>query len=160
MDANILVETLLNSKDPILEAAGKDLPKWKKLKHCKKDLENFLQFNIVHLRFRPKKAVTMQDIVCTSNTKFIEVFSALKMSSKKKAIGKAGSSGIFTEDQHSVLTYNLIDCKYNTVDLGKWSIMCFLTITDDNIETLDKCINFLLKRSIEDDLHKNNKKRA
>lgn len=37
-----LVEKLLSSGNKVLEAAGKQLPKWKSLKHNKQDLELFL----------------------------------------------------------------------------------------------------------------------
>lgn len=75
-----LVEKLASSGNKILEAAANDMSKWKDLKHNKQDLELFLQFNIVHLRFKPKNKHSMQEIVCTSNTRFIEVFSKLKKS--------------------------------------------------------------------------------
>lgn len=146
-----LVEKLLNSGNKVLEAAGKQLPKWKKLKHNKQDLELFLQFNIVHLRFRLKNNAVMQDIVCTSNTSFIEVFSKLKESEKKKAL-KSKNTGIKTRDPNSILTFNLLDNKYNTIMLDFWEITNFLTITPDNIEILDKFVGEILKLPIEKDL--------
>lgn len=148
-----LVEKLLSSGNAVLEAAGKELPKWKKLKHNKQDLELFLQFNIAHLKFRPKGGVVMQDIVCTSNTQFIEVFSKLKESDKKEAL-KSKNNGIRTRDPGSILTFNLLENKYNTVMLSLWEIVNFLTITPDNIEVLDNVVNDLLKRPIEKDLSK------
>ena len=152
-----LVERLLNSGNKVLEAAGKDISKWSKLKHNKEDLELFLQFNIVHLRFRPKGKAVMQDIVCTSDTQFIEVFSKLKASDKKTAL-KSKNKGIRTNDPKSVLTFNLIENKYNTVMLDFWDIITFLTITPDNIEILDSIANDMLKRPIENDLNSKNEK--
>lgn len=115
-----LVEKLLNSGNKVLEAAGKELPKWKKLKHNKQDLELFLQFNIAHIKYRPKGAVVMKDIVCTSNTRFIAVFSMLRESDKKHALKKTREDGIRTKDKNSILTYNLLDNTYNTLDLSMW----------------------------------------
>ena len=151
-----LVEKLLESGNKVLEAAGKQLPKWKKLKHNKQDLELFLQFNIAHLRYRPKNGIVMQDIVCTSNTQFIEVFLKLKESEKKKAL-KAKNSGIRTKDPKSILTFNLLENKYNTIMLDFWEIVNFLTVTPDNIEILDRVVNDMLKRSVEKDLSESKK---
>ena len=148
-----LVEKLASSGNKVLEAAANDWSKWSKLKHSKIDLEFFLKNNIVHLKFRPKKAVAMKDIVCTSNTRFIAIFSALKDSMKKKALNTK-IDGISTKDKTSVMTFNLIDNKYNTIDLSMWEIVAFLTITEDNIEILDKVANQLLKKEIEHDLNK------
>lgn len=165
-----LVEKLLNSGNKVLEAAGKELPKWKKLKHNKEDLEFFLQFNIAHIKYRPKGNVVMKDIVCTSNTKFIAAFSMLKESDKKHALKKTKNDGIRTKEKSSILTYNLLDNTYNTLDLSMWQIVNFLTITPDNIEILDTVINDMLRRPIEKDISeskvdkiddkKNNKKKS
>lgn len=146
-----LVEKLASSGNKILEAAANDWSKWSKLKHSKIDLEFFLKNNIVHLRFRPKNAVVMKEIVCTSNTRFIAVFSALKDSLKKRALATR-VDGISTKDSSSTMTFNLIDNKYNTIDLSMWEIVAFLTISEDNIEILDKVANELLKKKIEHDL--------
>ena len=90
----------------------------------------------------------MQDIVCTSNTTFIGVFSKLKEVDKKKAL-RLKNSGIRTKDKKSILTYNLLENTYYTLDLDLWEIVTFLTISPDNIELLDKVVNDMLKRSIE-----------
>lgn len=146
-----LVEKMSSSGNKILEAAANDWSKWSKLKHSKIDLEFFLKNNIVHLKFRPKNATTMKEIVCTSNTRFIAIFSALKDSLKKRAF-LAKSDGISTKDKTSVMTFNLIDNKYNTIDLSMWEIVAFLTITEDNIEIIDKVANEFLKKNIVHDL--------
>ena len=148
MEKKSLVETILNSDNEVLKAAGKDINKWSKLKHNKEDLELFLQFNLAHIKFRPKNAVVMQDIVCTSNTTFIGVFSKLKEIDKKKAL-RLKNSGIRTKDKKSILTYNLLENTYYTLDLDLWEIVTFLTISPDNIELLDKVVNDMLKRPIE-----------
>lgn len=152
-----LVEKLLNSGNKLLEAAGKELSKWKKLKHNKQDLEFFLQFNIAHIKFRPKNNVVMQEIVCTSNTQFIEVFSKLKESEKKKAL-KSKNNGIRTKDPASILTFNLLKNTYNTVSLAMWEIVNFITITPDNIEVLDSFVNNLLRRPVEKDISEEKEK--
>ena len=146
-----LIEKLAKSGNKVLEAASNDFAKWSKLKHSKKDLEVFLEFNIAHLKFRPKNAVAMKEIVCTSNTKFISLFSALKASSKKRALAQQ-NAGISTKDLSSILTYNLIERKYNTIDLSNWELVSFITISEDNIEIIDKAICEFLKIDVENDL--------
>lgn len=146
-----LVEMMAKSGNSVVEAASKDVASWSKLKHSKKDLEFFLKNNITHLKFKPKNAAVFKEIVCTSNTRFIKVFSALKESQKKNAL-KTPFDGISTDDQTSVLTFNLVANKYNTVSLGQWEILFFLTIKEDNIEVLDKVASELLKKQIDKDL--------
>ena len=146
-----LVEKLLDSGNKVLEAAGKDIGKWSKLKHNKEDLELFLQFNLAHIKFRPSGDVVMKDIVCTSNTTFINMFSKLKESDKKKA-ARAKNQGIRTKEKKQVLTYNLLENKYYTLPLDMWEIVSFLTISSDNIEILDQVVNDMLKRPIQKDL--------
>ena len=51
-----------------------------------------------------------------------------------------------------MLTFNLIDNKYNTISLEKWEILSFLTMKEDNIEVLDKVANEMLKKQIDYDL--------
>lgn len=152
-----LVEKMASSGNKVLESAANDFSKWKKLKHNKQDLELFLQFNLVHLRFQPKGHTAFKEIVCTSNTKFIKVFSSLKESQKKRAMATK-FDGIKTKDKDSVLTYNLLEGKYNTVDLGWWELVAFITMSEDNIEVLDKVANEMLKRQIDYDLSKRRSK--
>ena len=145
-----LVETLSKSDNKLLQAAANDMTKWSKLRHNKQDLELFLQFNLVHLRFFPRNSPNAKEIVCTSDTSFIKMFSELKSSMKKK-MAKAKNNGIRTKDPNTVLTFNLLENKYNTVDLHDWQIINFLCITPENIELLDKMTNELLKRPIIDE---------
>ena len=49
-----LIEKMASSGNKVLEAASNDLAKWSNLKHNKQDLELFLQFNLVHLKFKAK----------------------------------------------------------------------------------------------------------
>lgn len=79
------------------------------------------------------------------------MFSKLKESEKKKAF-KAENRGIRTKEPGSILTFNLLENKYNTIMLDFWEIVNFLTITPDNIEILDKVVNDMLKKPIERDL--------
>lgn len=148
-----LVEKMASSGNAVLEAAANDMSKWSKLKHNKQDLELFLQYNLVHMKFRPKGHAVMKEIVCTSNTRFIQVFSKLKESQKKAAL-KSKFDGIKTKDKDSVLTYNLIEDKYNTIDLSMWELVSFITMSEDNVELLDKVANEMLKRQIDYDLSK------
>lgn len=152
-----LVEKMAGSGNKAVEAASHDVTSWSKLKHNKQDLEFFLKHNLVHLKFKVKNGATFKEIVCTSNTRFIKVFSSVKESQKKKALNEK-FDGISTKDPTSVLTFNLVDNKYNTVDLSQWEIVFFLTIKEDNIEILDKVANELLKRPIDKDVTKDEKR--
>ena len=149
-----LIEQLAKSGNKLLEAAARDSEKWSKLKHNKQDLELFLQFNIAHLMFKPKGKTDMKEIMCTSNTCFIELFSKAKMSEKKKIIKAKKHNGIRTKDPKSVMTFNILENKYNTIYLDEWQLMNFINITPDNIEILDKMTNEILKRQVIDDLEK------
>lgn len=146
-----IIQKLAKSGNKVLEAAANDMSKWSQLKHNKQDLELFLQFNLVNLRFKPKNKHSMQEIVCTSNTRFIEVFSKLKKSEKKKAISTR-IDGIRTKDPYSILTYNILEGKYNTIDLTSWEIVGFISMTEENIEILDDVLNDMLKIQVIDDL--------
>ena len=141
-----LVEKMAASGNKVLEAAANDLAKWSKLKHSKQDLELFLQYNLVHMRFKPKNHATYKEIVCTSNTRFIKVFSALKDKQKKTAL-KSKFDGIKTKDPTTVLTYNIVEGKYNTIDLSSWELIAFITMSEENVELLDKVANEMLRRS-------------
>ena len=147
-----IIEKLAKSGNKILEAAANDMSKWQQLRHNKQDLELFLQFNLVNLRFKPKNKHSMQEIVCTSNTQFIEVFSKLKKSEKIKAL-KSKNNGIRTKESSSVLTYNVLDGKYNTIDLSSWEILNFISMTEENTQILDQVLNDILRRQIIDDLN-------
>ena len=146
-----LVEKMASSGNKVLEAAANDFTKWSKLKHNKQDLELFLQYNLVHMKFRPKGHATYKEIVCTSNNRFIKVFSSLKESQKKKAISTK-FDGIKTKDPTSVLTYNLVEGKYNTIDLNWWELISFITMSEENVELLDQVANEILRRPIDKDL--------
>jgi hypothetical protein len=146
-----IIQQLAKSGNKLLEAAANDMSQWQQLKHNKQDLELFLQFNLVNLRFKPKNKHSMQEIVCTSNTRFIEVFSKLKKSEKQKAL-KLKNDGIRTKDTNSILTYNIITNKYNTIDLSAWEIVNFISMTEDNIEILDDVLNNIMRKQIVDDL--------
>ena len=151
-----LIDKLKSSGKEILEAQSNGIELWKNLKHNKHDLELFLQFNISELRFKPKDAKEFKTIVCTSNTRLISVFQALKEIDKKKAFRSTPFDGIKTKNSNSILTFNLIDNKYNTVLLSAWELGSFLTITENNLLIIDALLCDLLKRgenpSKKDDL--------
>ena len=141
-----LIDKLKSSGKEILEAQSNGIELWKNLKHNKHDLELFLQFNISELRFKPKDAKEFKTIVCTSNTRLISVFQALKEIDKKKAFRSTPFDGIKTRDSTSILTFNLVDNKYNTISLRAWKLGSFVTITPKNVELLDTLLADLLKR--------------
>ena len=146
-----LVEQMISSGNATLKAAANDMKLFKGLKHDKEGIETFLMHTIAHIRFKKKNtSATMTDVVCSSNTRFIAVFSQLKTSQKKKALSTKFSK-IHTNEPNSILTFNLETNKYNTIMLDKWEIVSFITIQEDNIELLDRIANELLKRKIDDD---------
>lgn len=153
-----LVEKLLESGNKVLEAAGNDISKWRSLKHTKQDLEVFLANNLVHLKFRPKGAAVMKEIVCTSSTPFIRAFSLLKEQDKRKAF-RAKNLGIKTKDPSTVMTYDVLEGKNCTVSLDFWEIVSFISITPENIAVLDEVANSLLKRAVQRDAEKRKKDR-
>jgi len=150
------IDRLKASGKELLETQGAGIEMWKSLKHNKHDLELFLQFNVTELRFKPKDEHDFKTIVCTSNTRLIAVFQALKEIDKKKAIESTPFNGIKTKNSSSILTFNLVDNKYNTISLRAWELGNFVTITEKNLPTLDVLLCDLLKRgenpSKKDDL--------
>ena len=50
------------------------------------------------------------------------------------------------------MTYNLVEGKYNTIDLTWWELISFITMSEDNVELLDQVANEMLRRSIDKDL--------
>lgn len=98
----------------------------------------------------------MKTIICTSNTRLIAVFQALKAVDKKSALAKTPFAGIKTRDSNSVLTFNLVDNKYNTISLRAWELGSFVTMTEKNLLILDALLCDLLGRgespSKKDDL--------
>ena len=151
-----LIDKLKASGKEVLEAESAGIEMWRGLKHNKRDLELFLQFNIAELRFKPKDARDFKTVVCTSNTRLIAVFQALKEIDKKKALKSTPFSGIKSKNSNSILTFNLVDNKYNTILLNAWELGSFLTITEKNLPILDALLCDLLKRgensSKKDDL--------
>ena len=148
-----LIQKMLDSGNKTIVAAANDMSKWKELKHDKTGLETFLKYNIALIRFRKKNAATYKTVTCTSNTRFIEVFSKLKSSEKKEAL-KSKFDGIKTKDLGSTMTFDLMENKYCTIPLLIWNIVHFISITEDNIEILDGVVNEILKRKTIDDIKK------
>ena len=144
--ATSFIDRLKASGKEILETQGAGIEMWKSLNHNKHDLELFLQFNVTELRFKPKDEHETKTIVCTSNTRLIAVFRALKEVEKKKALKATPFAGIKTRDSSSVLTFNLVDNTYNTISLRAWELGSFVTITEKNLLTLDILLCDLLKR--------------
>lgn len=140
MDPEKLIATLRGSGNKVLEAAAKDAPKWLKLKHCKTDLELFLQFNLTHLRFKPLGGNEYSEGLYTSNTRLISVLQAKTAQQKKKAF-QAKSDGMRTKDSLSVMSYNVIEGKPNTISLQAWEIIGFITINPENALILDEVLN-------------------
>lgn len=144
-----LITQLKRSGEKLLETTAQGIELFSSLNHNKRDLELFLQYNLAELKFKPDAKKDFKTIVCTSNTRLIKVFQALKTFEKKKALASTPFSGIKTRNSSSILTFNLVDNKYNTVSLRAWEIRNFVTITEKNVEVLDVLLGDLLKRNNE-----------
>lgn len=144
-----LIEDLKKSGNKVLEASANNATQWSMLKHNKKDLETFLKYNIAELRFRLRDGSDFKTIVCTSNTRLIKTFQAFKEFDKKKALASTPFDGIRTNDSTSILTFNLVDNKFNTVSLKAWSLGNSISITEENVAILDVLLSDLLGRKTD-----------
>ena len=140
---NDIIEQLRKSKSVLLQTEGEDVLRWSKLRHTKDNLELMLQFNLVQLSFKNVAGVESQ-IICTSNTKFIKIFSLKKKEDKRKLINFS-SPGLTTKDKNSVLTWDLQENKYKTIILKDWYVVNFISITPENALVLDEVVHKLLK---------------
>lgn len=138
-----IIEKLRESKNKLLEGEAENLMYWKKLRHNKDDFELFLNNNIAEVWFKTKNGNEDQ-LICTSNTTLIKLFSTKKKEDKKK-VAKLASKGIHTNEMDSVLTWDLRENKFKTIYLKTWAILNFVTITPQNIEVLDQVVEDLLK---------------
>lgn len=133
-----IIEKMQKSESQLLKQQAEDLAKWSKLRHTKQDLELFLQFNIAEIQFRAKQEI--KTILCTSNTTFMKIVAAKKVNDKKQLVDEK-SNGIRTKDLTSVLTWDLIDKSYKTINLTSWQIINFISIFPSNILLLDEILN-------------------
>ena len=138
-----IIDKLHESKNKLLEGEAENLMYWKKLRHNKTDFELFLNNNIAEVWFKTKDGKEEQ-LICTSNTTLIKLFSTKKKEDKKK-VAKLVSKGIHTIEMDSVLTWDLRANKFKTIYLKTWAILNFVTITKENIEILDQVVEDLLK---------------
>ena len=115
-----IIKLLRESDNKLAKAEAFDLATWSKLKHCKEDLELFLNYNIAQIRFKTKDGEE-SEIICTSNTTLIQIISA-KYEKDKKKIVKLKSKGMKTPKMGSVMSWDLIDNKPKTISLKSWAI--------------------------------------
>lgn len=139
-----IISQMRKSNSELIKTEASDLAKWSKLKHIKSDLELFLQFNVAEIKFKTNTN-TDSSVICTSNTTLIKILAAKKEEDKKKLMNFK-NSGIKTKDKNSVLTWDLIDNKYKTINLASWFIVNFISIFPENILLLDEVINKILKK--------------
>ena len=142
-----IIKAFSESSDPVVQAAIRDSKKWMKLKKCKTDLELLLTYNIAHLAFKKTDDVKYTHIICTSNTRLINVYSAKKSADYTKALASK-FDGIKTNDSNSIMTYDLIEGKLKTIPLKSWHIVwpdC-ISISTSNVAILDNIIRNCLHR--------------
>lgn len=150
MDANGLISVLKHSDNLLLESEGENVSVWGNLKHNKQDLELFLTYNLAELQYATKNK-KLKTIVCSSNETLIHVLTKkinTNPKNDKPVEVKVSKKNKFkTHDKMSVLTWDLMDMKFKTVDLSNWYVSNFIPITDDNIILLDKVIKEILKKN-------------
>ncbi len=137
-----ILKVLKNSGNSVLEANSRDMEDWSKLKHTKKHLEYFLNRNIAELKFKTLKGED-RDCLYTSNTTFIKLFSIA--AGQRDKVVKEKSEGIATREMTSVMSWNLIDRKLNTIPLRSWEIVNWIGINEKNILILHEFVNRLLE---------------
>lgn len=138
-----IIQVLRNSSAKLLKAEGRDLAKWSKFKHNKKDFELFLQFNIAEVEFKTEDGKD-DSIVCTSNTSLIKLLNTEKAEEKKKLVKFKGPA-IRSKDPNSVLTWDLSDNSYKTICMKSWQIVNFISISPKNVLILDELVRKNLK---------------
>jgi hypothetical protein len=139
-----LAKIINDSKNPALIKKLGDLGKWSKLRRTKADLELFLQFNVVQLKFKTLKGKECE-IICTSNSTLINVFNMKLTDKTRKIAALIPSTGIKTKDLRSVDTYDLVNKTIKTVPLNWWFIVDFYPIEFDNILVLDEILKLAIK---------------
>lgn len=134
------------SKNKLLKTQTKSIKKWLKLEKSKSALETILAHNIVKLAWKPIKSSKYDVIIATSNTKFIKIYETIKKEDKIKLIDTP-YDGIYTRNSHSVLTYDLKDKTYKTIDLKAWEVLPLVEILPEieNILVLDQIVNECLQ---------------
>lgn len=139
-----IISQMRNSNDRLLKSEADDLSRWSKLRHTKADLEFFLTYNIAEIKFRTKDNSETR-IICSSNDTLVNVIKELKLENKKKIID-VKPQGFKTKAQDSVLTWDLVDRKFKSINLSSWVILNFISIDKDNILILDEVIKKILKK--------------
>lgn len=146
-----IIDQIRESGSKVLGAVGDGVELASHLKHNKSGLETLLAVSIAELRFKPKDEKDFRTIVCTSNTRLIKVFQAIKEKDKKKALATTPFVGIKTRDSTSILTFNLISNTYNTISLRAWELGGIVPLSEKNLEALDMILSDLLKKQSRDD---------
>lgn len=144
-----IIHRIKSTNNPLLVSEAASVEKWKDLPHNKSGLELFLQFNIAELKFKPKSLMAFKTVICTSNTQFISVFTQRRESLKNEAAAKVAFSGIYTKDSDSVMSFNLLTNRYNTISIRAWEIVNFVSIIPENVVVLDQIVNDILGRKIQ-----------
>ena len=151
-----IIKALRTSGNKLLETEAKDIASWSKLKHNKRDLELFLNFNVAEIQFK-KKSGEMTSVVCTSNTTLVKIMSLKRKKDKIEAL-RLKSKGLKSHESMSTTTWDIINNKMITMMLSSWQIMNFISITEENILILDEMMNDILKRGNREQEKKDNKK--
>lgn len=142
---NDLIEKIKAKGNKLLESELESAKKWSKLKHNKECLELFLTYNVTELMFKPKQSDEYKSIICTSNKRLINLYSAVKDKERKIALATP-FNGIHTDDQLSIMTYDLVDGKIKTIPIRAWMIKNFITLDEKNVPVLDVVIKECLKK--------------
>lgn len=139
-----IIKLLRESDNELLKSEARDVARWQKAKHCKGDLETFLNFNVAQIDFLTQDGQDAS-VIGTGNTTLVKILSMKKVDDKQKA-RSLKSDGMHTRDSKSVLIWDLVENKPKTIFLKAWQIMNFISISEDNILLLDRLLNEILKK--------------
>lgn len=135
------IQIMRESNSELLKAQTNDISTWSKLKHNKEDLELFLQFNIAYIQFQTNKGETTSTL-CTSNTALIKILQLTeKESDQKKKLVKFKGPVIKSKQKNEVLSWDIRQKDFRSINLKSWYILNFISITPKNILILDEIVN-------------------
>lgn len=135
------IQIMRESNSELLKAQSNDISTWSKLKHNKEDLELFLQFNIAYIQFQTNKG-EITSTLCTSNTALIKMLQLTeKEKDQKKKLVKFKGPVIKSKEKNEVLSWDIRQKDFRSINLKSWYILNFISITPKNILILDEIVN-------------------
>lgn len=113
-----------------------DISTWQKLRHTKKDLELFLEFNVAELEFKSLDGKDCKTL-CTGSLALIDVLKACKPQLKEAAATKHRNGGMRSPNNSCVHVWDIVEMKPKSIPLESWQIAQFITLSESNLLMLD-----------------------